>query len=340
MSVFSKGNGVLQELSALFKQASQSLQQAKNLADVERVRVHYLGKKGVITDHLRKLKDCSGEEKKAIGMCLNQGKKALFSLIAEKKTAFEAQQLAHQLRSEQIDITLPGRGFGCGARHPISQVREKILDLFTQKYGFAQAVGPEIETPFYNFTALNMGEHHPARAMHDTFYIKGHKALLRTHTSCVQIRTMMEDSPPFRVVSAGRVFRKDSDPTHTPMFHQLEGFVVDKKSSFVDLKALLVDFMQTFFARQLTFRFRPSYFPFTEPSAEVDIKGHDGWLEVLGCGMIHPNVLIACGIDPQVYQGYAFGCGVDRLAMLWYGIDDLRLLFANEKDFLQQFQDE
>jgi phenylalanyl-tRNA synthetase alpha chain len=334
------GQEVLKDVKAQFSKANDAVTKAQTVEAIEQVRVHYLGKKGLVTEQLKQLKHCSDAERQVVGTCLNEGKQSLFRSISEKKHQLEQARLHAKLQQEKIDISLPGRGIDSGSRHPVTLVQNRIVSLFEKKYGFVQASGPEIVDTFHNFTALNMGEDHPARAMHDTFYLKGNDQLLRTHTSCVQIKTMMGASPPFRVVAAGRVFRKDSDLTHTPMFHQLEGFVVDKKSSFADLKLLITDFLQTFFEKELTFRFRSSYFPFTEPSAEVDIMGPDGWLEVLGCGMIHPKVLESCGIDFEQYQGYAFGFGIDRLAMLWYGIDDLRLFFANEPAFLQQFDDE
>ena len=257
------------------------------------------------------------------------------------------QELQQKLIAEQIDVTLPGRGQHVGSVHPVTQVRLRVNDYFS-RLGFDIIDGPEIETEFYNFEALNIPSHHPARAMHDTFYF-GDGRLLRTHTSPVQIRTMEKRTPPLRLIAPGRVYRCDSDVTHTPMFHQVEGLFIDKNATLAGLKGLLHDFFAQFFGRELAIRFRPSYFPFTEPSAEVDIectqcsgKGcrsckYTGWLEVLGCGMVHPNVLKAVNISPEDYQGWAFGMGIDRLAMLYYGIDDLRMMFENDLTFLKQF---
>jgi phenylalanyl-tRNA synthetase alpha chain len=272
---------------------------------------------------------------------VNSVRDGLNDAIGARRAALEASALAQQLLAEQVDVTLPGRGEQRGGLHPVTMAMERAIAIFT-KLGFDVATGPEVETDHYNFEALNFPPHHPARAMHDTFYF-GDGRLLRTHTSPVQIRVMERSAPPFRIIAPGKVFRSDSDQTHTPMFHQVEGLLVSKGVSMADLKGVLRSFVSAFFERSLAMRFRPSYFPFTEPSAEVDIgwdKGDGaapGWLEILGCGMVHPNVLRACKVDPEIYTGYAFGMGVERLAMLRYGVADLRQFFENDLEFLRQF---
>lgn len=329
------------------KEAVEAIDRALDIAALEVIRVDFLGKKGKLTELLKGLAHLSAEDKPKIGQLVNQTKQHIIALIEEKMDALKEQQLQAKLAAERIDVTLPGRQPQTGSLHPVTQVKHRINDYFS-RLGFDIVDGPEIETEFYNFEALNIPGHHPARAMHDTFYF-GDGRLLRTHTSPVQIRTMEQRTPPFRLIAPGRVYRCDSDVTHTPMFHQVEGLLIDRQATLAGLKGLLEDFFAYFFGQQLSIRFRPSYFPFTEPSAEVDIectqcngKGcrsckYTGWLEVLGCGMVHPNVLTAVNISPAEYQGWAFGMGMDRLAMLYYGIDDLRMMFDNDVTFLQQF---
>ena len=338
-----------QELKQLIKEAEQAVHAAGDLQALDQVRVSYLGKKGSITAQMKSLGKLSAEERPKAGQIINQAKQAVQASIEAKKTALEEAKLNDQLASETIDVTLPGRSHGIGGLHPVTRVLYRIEDLFNQ-LGFEIAEGPEIEDDFHNFEALNIPESHPARAMHDTFYIN-EKLVLRTHTSPVQIRVMQERQPPLKIIAPGRVYRCDSDVTHTPMFHQVEGLMVDKNVSFTDLKAILIDFLQRFFERDdLAVRFRPSYFPFTEPSAEADIQcvmcsgagcrvcKQTGWLEILGCGMVHPNVFKHVNIDSEIYTGFAFGMGVERLAMMRYGVNDLRLFFENDVRFLQQFK--
>ncbi|MEW5755903.1 MAG: phenylalanine--tRNA ligase subunit alpha [Pseudomonadota bacterium] len=334
-------------LPELIEQANHAIAQAANLQDLDQIRVQYLGKKGVLTEQLKELGTLPPEERKAAGQVINQAKDAVQAALEARKAVLEAQALEAQLAAERIDVTLPGRGQSNGGLHPVTRTLQRIEDLFAQ-LGFSVAEGPEIEDDYHNFEALNIPETHPARAMHDTFYFDAH-TLLRTHTSPVQIRAMEARKPPLRLIAPGRVYRCDSDLTHTPMFHQVEGLVVDEAASFADLKGILMDFLQQFFERELAVRYRPSYFPFTEPSAEADIQcvmcsgagcrvcKHTGWLEVLGCGMVHPNVFKHVHIDPQRYSGFAFGMGVERLAMLRYGVNDLRLFFENDLRFLRQF---
>lgn len=337
----------MQDIIALQQQAADAIAQAEDVNALEAIRVDYLGKKGQLTEILKGLANLSAEEKPKVGQLVNLAKREISTLIEEKMLHLKEVQLQSKLAAECIDITLPGRTNQHGSLHPVTQVKQRINDYFS-RLGFDIVTGPEIETEFYNFEALNIPGHHPARAMHDTFYF-GDGHLLRTHTSPVQIRTMEKRTPPLRLIAPGRVYRCDSDVTHTPMFHQVEGLLIDKQATLNGLKGLLQDFFAHFFGRELALRFRPSYFPFTEPSAEVDIectqcfgKGcrsckFTGWLEVLGCGMVHPNVLTAVNISPDEYQGWAFGMGIDRLAMLYYGIDDLRMMFENDLTFLKQF---
>jgi len=329
------------------EEASHAIKEVQDVAALEAIRVDFLGKKGKLTEILKSLAHLSAEERPKVGQLVNQAKQNISTLIEAKMLELKEKQLLEKLAAEQIDITLPGRNQGTGSLHPVTQVKHRINEYFS-RLGFDVVDGPEIETEFYNFEALNIPGHHPARAMHDTFYF-GDGRLLRTHTSPVQIRAMQQRTPPFRLIAPGRVYRCDSDVTHTPMFHQVEGLLIDKQATLAGLKGLLEDFFAYFFGRQLAVRFRASYFPFTEPSAEVDIectqcsgKGcrsckFTGWLEVLGCGMVHPNVLNAVNISPDEYQGWAFGMGMDRLAMLYYGIDDLRMMFENDVTFLSQF---
>ncbi|MCW8904838.1 phenylalanine--tRNA ligase subunit alpha [Sedimenticola sp.] len=335
------------ELSTLVDEATSLIAGAEKLAALDEVRVRYLGKSGLLTAQLKQLGKLPAEERPLAGQAINKAKQALQGLIEQRKSALEQQALAARLSSERIDVTLPGRGMGQGGLHPVTRTLERIEELFSRA-GFAIEEGPEIEDDYHNFEALNIPAHHPARAMHDTFYFDAH-LLLRTHTSPVQIRTMENAGPPLKIIAPGRVYRCDSDLTHTPMFHQVEGLLVDENVSFADLKGVLYDFLQNFFERDLKIRFRPSYFPFTEPSAEADIEcvmcggegcrvcSHTGWLEVLGCGMVHPEVFRHVGIDSEKYTGYAFGMGVERLTMLRYGINDLRLFFENDLRFLRQF---
>ena len=307
---------------------------------LDALRVKYLGKKGALTEQLKELGNLPSAERPAFGAVVNQAKLELTAALATRLANIEANEVAAQI-AERIDITLPGRGQVRGGLHPVTLALQRIEQLFSH-LGFEIVEGPEIEDDFHNFEALNIPAHHPARAMHDTFYFPN-GTLLRTHTSPVQVRVMLERAPPLRIIAPGRVYRCDYDQTHSPMFHQVEGLLIDETATMADLKGLLHDFLSAFFEQEdLQIRFRPSYFPFTEPSAEVDIKlpsehGLSGWLEVLGCGMVHPKVLSNAHIDPEKYQGFAFGLGVERLAMLRYGINDLRLFYENDLQFLQQF---
>ncbi len=335
------------DLTQLVAEAIGAIEGASELAALDDARVRYLGKSGLLTAQLKNLGKLPKEERPAAGQAINKAKQELEGLIGERKAALEQAALQQRLGSERIDVTLPGRGMGQGGLHPVTRTLERIEELFANA-GFKVAEGPEIEDDFHNFEALNIPAHHPARAMHDTFYFDAH-LLLRTHTSPVQIREMQNAEPPLKIIAPGRVYRCDSDLTHTPMFHQVEGLLVDEDVSFADLKGVLYDFLTSFFERDLKLRFRPSYFPFTEPSAEADIecvmcggKGcrvckQTGWLELLGCGMVHPEVFRHVGIDSEKYTGYAFGVGVERLAMMRYGINDLRLFFENDLRFLRQF---
>jgi phenylalanyl-tRNA synthetase alpha chain len=323
------------------------VEKAPDLATLDQLRVQFLGKKGVLTEQLKQLGSLPVDERKKVGQEINRAKKTLQEAIQARRDVLQAAKLEAQLAAERIDVTLPGRGQARGGLHPITQILSKIENLFTQ-IGFQVKEGPEIEDNYHNFEALNIPAHHPARAMHDTFYFDAN-TLLRTHTSPVQIRVMKNEQPPLKIIAPGRVYRCDSDLTHTPMFHQIEGLMVDTDVTFADLKGILDDFLKNFFERDLDVRFRPSYFPFTEPSAEVDVqcvscggKGcrvckQSGWLEVLGCGMVHPNVFNSVNIDNDKYTGFAFGMGVERLAMLYYGVNDLRLFFDNDLRFLRQF---
>jgi len=337
----------MQELDSLIEQANDDVSKAQDLTVLDQVRVHYLGKKGQLTEFLKQLKDLAPEERPRAGQAVNQAKQTLQQLIERRKQELQTSEVEQRLAQETIDITLPGRGQAAGGLHPVTQTLNRIEYLFGQA-GFEVVEGPEIEDDYHNFEALNIPENHPARAMHDTFYFDDN-TLLRTHTSPVQIRTMINQKPPLRIIAPGRVYRRDSDVTHTPMFHQIEGFLVDEDVSLADLKGILSDFLRSFFEQDLQVRFRPSYFPFTEPSAEVDIAcvmckgegcrvcGHTGWLEIMGCGMIHPQVFANTGIDSDRYSGFAFGIGVERVAMLRFGVNDLRLFFENDLRFLTQF---
>ena len=329
-------------LSELLAESQAAITDVASLPELEALRVALMGKKGTLTAYFKRLKDLPVDQKKAAGALLNATREQVVQAIESRHQVLQDQAMAQALQAEKLDVTLPGRGQALGGLHPVSQVRDRVLSLFAGM-GFDIVTGPEIESEYYNFTALNMPANHPARAMHDTFYVS-EDHLLRTHTSTMQIRALADHKPPIRMVGAGRVFRRDYDQTHTPMFHQMEGLMIDRGINFCQLKTLLIGFLQQLFSEQVEIRFRPSYFPFTEPSAEVDIKikqagKEDRWLEVLGCGMVHPKVLEMAGLDAEVYQGFAFGVGLDRLAMILYGIDDLRSLFVNDLDFLQQFND-
>ena len=330
-----------ERLQALVAEAQEALEKVEALADLDALRVRFLGKKGAFTELMKGLGKMAPEERPKAGQIINEAKQTVQGLINAKKAELEAALLAQKLAAEAVDVTLPGRDVDIGGLHPVTRTLDRIERLFAQA-GFTVAQGPEIEDDWHNFEALNIPETHPARAMHDTFYINA-QDVLRTHTSGVQIRVMEQSEPPIRIIAPGRVYRCDSDQTHTPMFHQVEGLVVEKNANFAQLKTLIIDFLRRFFEDDnLKVRFRPSYFPFTEPSAEVDIAtdlfGDGRWMEVLGCGMVHPNVLRNVGIDPDTYQGFAFGLGVERLTMLRYGVNDLRLFFENDLRFLQQFK--
>jgi phenylalanyl-tRNA synthetase alpha chain len=337
-----------EQLAELTKLAGQESAAADSLPALDEVRVRFLGKKGEITEQLKQLGRLPAEQRPAVGQLINRAKERIQDILEQRRAELEDATISAKLAAQHIDVSLPGRGQAPGGMHPVTRTLQRIEDLFAL-IGFEIAEGPEIETEYYNFEALNIPAEHPARAMHDTFYFPDGR-LLRTHTSPVQIRVMAHRQPPLRIIAPGRVYRCDSDVTHTPMFHQVEGFMVDTDVSFADLKGILHDFLQSFFERELDVRFRPSYFPFTEPSAEVDIAcvicggngcrvcKHTGWLEVLGCGMIHPNVFAKVGVDNEKFTGFAFGMGVERLTMLRYGVNDLRLFFENDLRFLQQFK--
>ena len=331
----------MSDIEAIVQEATAALAKATDLAALDELRVRYLGKKGHITALLKTLGGLPVDQRPAAGQAINAAKQCVSDQFDERRVALEAAHLDQRLRSEHIDVTLPGRGTVSGGIHPISMVIERIETIFRHA-GFDVARGPEVEDDFHNFEALNIPAHHPARAMHDTFYLNDGR-LLRTHTSPVQIRVMEHQPPPLRIIAPGRVYRCDYDQTHSPMFHQVEGLCIDEGVTMADLKGTLDVFLKTFFARDdLKIRYRPSYFPFTEPSMEVDIKleskhGISDWLEVMGCGMVHPSVLGKVGVDAERYTGFAFGLGVERLAMLRHGISDLRLFFENDIQFLRQF---
>jgi len=327
----------MQEIQKLVEAAYAEIDAADELSALDAVRVSYLGKKGQLTALLKGLSSLPAEDRPKAGQAINEAKQAVQQRLNSRREALESEALAARLAADAVDVTLPGRGAGIGGRHPVSRARIRIEQIF-RNAGFGVRSGPEIEDDFHNFTALNIPDDHPARAMHDTFYFPGGN-LLRTHTSPVQIRSMVDEGVPIRIIAPGRVYRCDSDQTHTPMFHQVEGLVVDRGISFANLKAVLHQFVEAFFERDAELRFRPSYFPFTEPSAEVDVLWGEGkWLEILGCGMVHPNVLESAGIDSEEFTGYAFGMGVERLAMLRYGVTDLRTFFENDLRFLAQFR--
>lgn len=338
-----------QEIEQIRTEAETAIKQASDLHELDNIRVKYLGKKGLLTDKLKMIGQLPADERPRMGERINTVKQILQTAIESRRQELEHEQLEKRLAHESIDVTLPGRGCSVGAGHPLVRTR-RVVDRLFKSMGFEHVTGPEIENEFHNFEALNIPPYHPARAMQDTFYLPG-GSLLRTHTSNVQVRTMLDREPPLRIISDGRVYRRDLDPTHTPMFHQLEGLWVDRSTTFAHLKGIMAEFLQSFFDKpELKMRFRPSYFPFTEPSAEVDIeclhcqgeqcslcKGQ-GWLEILGCGMVDPEVFQSVNIDPDHFQGFAFGMGLDRLALLRYGIHDLRLLFDNDIAMLEQFE--
>jgi phenylalanyl-tRNA synthetase alpha chain len=323
-------------ISELLSQAESAVGTAEDLAALDAVRVQFLGKKGLFTAQLREVGKLPPAEIPAAGKAINEAKSALAAAIEARREALETQRVAAQLAADALDVTLPGRAVPPGNLHPVTRTLRRMVRILDHA-GFDVHTGPEVEDDFHNFTALNIPDDHPARAMHDTFYLRS-GLLLRTHTSPVQIRALKEHGAPIRLIAPGRVYRRDSDLTHTPMFTQVEGLVIDRDVSFANLKALLYDFVSKFFERQVQLRFRPSYFPFTEPSAEVDVWSDSGrWLEILGCGMVHPNVLRNAGVDPTEFSGYAFGMGVERLTMLRYGVEDLRSFFDNDLRFLEQF---
>lgn len=331
-----------EKLNQIVDSATQLIAASDHADAVQALRVKFLGKKGELTALLKNLGALSAEDRPKAGQLINEAKQEVQSLLNAQEVKLKANALKEQLSKEKIDVTLPGRGQSVANLHPVTRVKQRVVELFGSM-GFSVATGPEIEDEYHNFDALNFVDHHPAKESQDTFYFSDGK-LLRTHTSPVQVRVMEEQSPPIRVITPGRVYRRDSDVTHTPMFHQLEGLVVDKHCTFSELKGLLQTFINHFFERDIPLRFRPGYFPFTEPSAEVDIawgdadeQGSQQWLEVLGCGMVHPNVLKNVGINPEEYTGFAFGIGLDRLAMLRYGATDLRAFFENDIRFLEQF---
>jgi phenylalanyl-tRNA synthetase alpha chain len=338
----------MQDLTSLTQQALSEVATCGDLAALDEARVRWLGKKGVLTEQLQALGALPKAERPAAGQRINEAKERVSATIDTRRVQLEHADVERKLAAGRIDVTLPGRGEERGGLHPVTKARLRIEMLF-RRAGFEVAAGPEIEDDFHNFEALNIPPNHPARAMHDTFYFPDGR-LLRTHTSPVQVRALLAHGAPIAVIAPGRVYRNDHDMTHSPMFHQLEGLVVGESISFANMKATLHGFLQAFFERDLAMRLRPSYFPFTEPSAEVDMscvfcegKGcrtckHTGWLEISGCGMVHPNVLKASGVDPERYTGYAFGAGIDRLAMLRYGVNDLRLFFEDDLRFLRQFR--
>jgi phenylalanyl-tRNA synthetase alpha chain len=328
------------DLDSLLSDAQVRIESVADLTALEALRVEFLGRKGSVTESLKALGALAPEERKLRGAQVNRVRDELTQALSSRKTTLEALALAARLDSERLDISLPGRRLGGGSIHPITRTLDRITGIF-ERMGYSVADGPEIEDDWYNFEALNFPPHHPARAMHDTFYFPDGR-LLRTHTSPVQIRVMQNTKPPIRVLIPGKVYRSDSDQTHSPMFHQVEGLVVGEDVNFADLKGTLLNFVRAFFEREPKLLFRPSYFPFTEPSADVLMNwelpdGSERWLEVLGCGMVHPNVLRNCGIDPERYTGFAFGLGVERFAMLRYGVTDLRAFFENDLRFLAQF---
>ncbi|HXF67663.1 MAG TPA: phenylalanine--tRNA ligase subunit alpha [Burkholderiales bacterium] len=327
----------MQDVEAIVQEALEAFARIEDAAELERAKARYLGRSGKLTGLLKSLGRLPPAERPAYGSRVNAAKERIEAALEERRACIKARALEARLAEETLDVTLPGRGLGVGGLHPVTRAMERIEQLF-RSMGFEVADGPEIETDYYNFTALNQPENHPARSMHDTFYLAGGGQLLRTHTSPIQIRYLEAHRPPVRIIAPGRVYRHDYDATHSPMFHQVEGLWVDERVTFADLKGVLIEFLRRFFERDdLRVRFRPSFFPFTEPSAEIDMSFGEGWLEMGGAGMVHPNVLANVGIDSERYQGFAFGLGPDRLAMLRYGVNDLRLFFENDLRFLKQF---
>lgn len=327
----------MQDLDTIVQEALDNFRATSDADELEQVKARYLGKSGALTQLSKTLGKLPPAERPVMGSRINAAKDKLEEALRESRAAIQSRRLEEKLREEALDVTLPGRGQGIGGLHPVTRTLERVEALF-HALGFEVADGPEIETDYYNFTALNQPENHPARSMHDTFYLADGRHLLRTHTSPIQIRHLESHRPPVKIIAAGRVYRVDSDATHSPMFHQVEGLWLDEHITFADLKGVLVDFLKRFFEREdLQVRFRPSFFPFTEPSAEVDMSFGDRWLEMGGCGMVHPKVLKNVNIDSEQYQGFAFGMGLDRLTMLRYGVNDLRLFFANDLRFLRQF---
>jgi len=324
------------DLDAVVNAARDAFAACSDPAALENAKARYLGKTGVLTERMKTLGKLPADERPAAGARINEAKAAVEGLLNERRAALADAKLEAQLAADALDVSLPGRGTGAGGLHPLTRTIERIETLF-RSLGFEVADGPEIEDDFHNFTALNTPENHPARSMHDTFYVDG-GLVLRTHTSPIQVRWMETHEPPIKIIAPGRVYRVDSDATHSPMFHQVEGLWIGEDVSFADLKGVFTEFLRRFFERDdLKVRFRPSFFPFTEPSAEIDMSWGDGWLEISGAGQVHPNVLRAVGIDPARWQGFAFGMGPDRLAMLRYGVDDLRRFYENDLRFLRQF---
>ena len=326
-----------QDVDAIVKEALAAFAGIDDAVALEQAKSRYLGKSGALTQLLKGLGKLPAAERPAYGSRVNAAKGSLATALQARRNAIEGRKVEASLAAETLDVTLPGRGLGVGGLHPVTRTLERIEQLF-RSMGFEVADGPEIETDYYNFTALNQPENHPARSMHDTFYLADGKHLLRTHTSPIQIRYLESHRPPVKIIAPGRVYRVDSDATHSPMFHQIEGLWVDERITLADLKGVLVEFLRKFFEREdLEVRFRPSFFPFTEPSAEIDMSFGQGWLEMGGAGMVHPNVLRNVSVDSEKYQGFAFGLGPDRLAMLRYGVKDLRLFYENDLRFLKQF---
>ena len=327
----------MEKLETIVQEALKLFAGCDDAAQLERTKARFLGKSGALTELLKGLGTLPAAERPAMGARINAAKQQLEAALTAQREKIQSRKLEAQLAQEALDVSLPGRGAGVGGLHPVTRTMQRIEALF-HSLGFEVVDGPEIETDYYNFSALNQPENHPARSMHDTFYVDDGKHLLRTHTSPIQIRYMETHRPPIKIIAPGRVYRVDSDATHSPMFHQVEGLWIDEQISFADLKGVAVDFLRRYFERDdLEVRFRPSFFPFTEPSAEIDMSFGEGWLEIGGCGMVHPNVLKNVGIDSEQYQGFAFGLGPDRLTMLKYGVNDLRLFFENDLRFLRQF---
>ncbi|MDB5864739.1 MAG: Phenylalanine--tRNA ligase alpha subunit [Betaproteobacteria bacterium] len=327
----------MQDVDTIVSEALEIFSGIDDADELEQVKARYLGKAGALTQLSKTLGKLAAADRPAMGSRINAAKEKLEDALRQQREALQSSKLEARLKEEALDVTLPGRGQGVGALHPVTRTLERVETLF-HSLGFEVADGPEIETDYYNFTALNQPENHPARSMHDTFYLADGKHLLRTHTSPIQIRYMEQHRPPIKIIAPGRVYRVDSDATHSPMFHQVEGLWIDEHITFADLKGVVSEFLKRFFEREdLKVRFRPSFFPFTEPSAEVDMSFGDRWLEIGGCGMVHPTVLKNVNIDAQKHQGFAFGMGLDRLTMLRYGVNDLRLFFENDLRFLKQF---